>query len=110
MNAAAYNPPSSRLIKVDEASIEADPEAVVRAIESKQWRYTFQVDRDPDAPIHYSPIAEDVAEVLPSLVTVEAGVPTLDIRDVEGVLWEAVRRLIGRVDQLEDQLNSDDGS
>lgn len=103
--ASGYPGTSSRTIKTDEASLAVDPEQVLRELESKQWRYIFEVDTDPDAPLHYGPIAEDAAAVEPSLVTMAMGTPAIDVRDLTGVLWAALRKTIARVDALESGLS-----
>lgn len=105
--AASYLPPSSRTVKMDEAAIAVDSEDMLRLIESKQWRYTSQANSTPDSPLHYGPMAEDVAAVMPTLVNTAGDVPALDVRDMTGVMWDALRKAIGRIDQLEAALQSD---
>jgi hypothetical protein len=101
MNARAFNVSSSRAVKQDEAPIDADLDRLFDEVEGKQWRYIADVDADPDARFRFGPIAEDIAAVMPALVSEAGGHPALNVSDVAGVLWEGLRRLRARVAELE---------
>ncbi len=93
---------SSRTRKTDEAPIYKPADEVVRAVESKQWRY--RRDGKPDPRLRFGPMAEDLAAVMPELVTEVSGETTVSVNSLSGVLWEAVRRALMRIEALEERL------
>jgi hypothetical protein len=104
MLASSFTVSSSRATKTDEAALAFDAQQVVRQLETRQWRYRGEVADNPAAPLHFGPMAEDVASVLPELVTRVCGVQSIDIRDLSGVLLAALRQVIARVDRIEGEL------
>lgn len=90
--ATSYPGPSSRALKRNIRAIQDDVFAVVRAVDSQQWRYRAAVSGDKR--LHYGPIAEDIAAAMPGLATVELGLLTLDTRDLVGVTWAVLHRLL----------------
>lgn len=121
IGASAFNNISTRAAKFDEADLPFDPLAAVRAAPAKSWRYLDDAKPRPERPdggehyrerpakwsreqppaqLHFGPMAEDLAEVHPALVTEMAGRPATDVRDLLGVLWAAVRKLDVQVEGL----------
>jgi hypothetical protein len=107
--ASSFTVSSSRHTKTDEADFDFDSVQVVRALELKQWRYISEVADNPAAPLHFGPMAEDVTAVFPRLVTRVAGIAAIDLRDFAGVLADALKQTIARVDALESEARSGPG-
>ena len=69
----------------------------IEAAPTKEWRYR----ESTDTRRHRFPLAEDLHSFDPSLVIGEGDKAQVDLRDMIGILWDAVDRLIKRVRDLE---------
>jgi hypothetical protein len=123
IGASAFNNISTRAAKYDINPLPFSGLHVVRTANASGWRYTDDAKPRPDrpdvsaevldpaesfewgheqkpAPLHFGPMAEDLAAISPDLVTEMAGKPATDVRDLLGVLWAAVGELATQVDEL----------
>lgn len=100
--ASAFTVSSSREGKTDEAPIYLPADQVVRQIEAKQWRYKRADKADPDAQLQFGPMVEDLEQVMPELVREVSGTAAVSLNSLIGVLWEALRRALVRIEALEE--------
>jgi hypothetical protein len=96
LRASAFNVSSSVLFKRDVEPAGFDPVEVIKAAPAYSWRY--RKEHAEDSAVHIGPMAED----LPAELVNDDGI---DLRDLVGVLWEANRALIARVEALEAKLD-----
>jgi hypothetical protein len=101
---------SSIITKQDIVDIDThfDPDAVMAGAPGKGWRYRDDVDRDgDDAFVHFGPLAEDLPEVMHRATNYRDGTAIgISLDDKVGVIWETVRRLLSRVDQIESTIDT----
>lgn len=109
--ASAFNPPSSGLVKTTPAPARFGRERelsglnVIDRVAAPEWSYLF----DKQRLRHFGPIAEDLQAVDPDLVSRDYdGRLVVDLRDLLGVAWSAIRELSARSRALEARLAGPD--
>jgi hypothetical protein len=110
--ATAFNPPSSEALKegVSEMSFPNMRSSwdIIEGAPAQDFYYLSESPLGPERKKHRFPIAEDVQAIEPNLVSrgVMGGPDDIvvDMRDMIGVLWDAVDMLIKRNRLLEQKL------
>ncbi len=95
IHATSFVVESAQEVKSDISSIDAL--AIVKKAPGKRWKYRDHVE--PVDRWHAGPMAEDLPEDF--LDTGFEGRKGYDVAALNGILWEAVRQLSAKVDQLE---------
>jgi hypothetical protein len=91
--ASAFTVSSARAVKEQLSGF--DPFALIGGARAERFRYRGR----SDGQWHYGPMADDLPDELAQ--TFDDGTVGYDVAALNGVLWEAVRLLAGRVEVLE---------
>ncbi len=95
MGASAFNVLSERAVKTDFADLDAL--GIVKDAKAQQWKYLDHIEAADRW--HAGPMLEDLPERFHNRF--DGDHMSYDIGTIQGIQWEALRLLIGRVEALE---------
>ena len=100
--ASSFRVASSEEVKEGISPLRLASCDVIEKVPTKEWKYRGSTD----AHRHRFPVAEDLQKIDPSLVVMSSNDDLqVDLRDMIGILWDAVGKMAKRIRDLENTNN-----